>query len=484
MRRYGRRMSRRTFLGLGGMGAAALALGGCGVGGATSPAFGPPVEDPEGIIDLPKGFRYRVISDGRSRLSGGVPLPGDPDGMAAFRGPKGATILVRNHELEPDDDGHPVIGENPYRRSQRGGTTAVVIGADGNVIEEYITSSGTNNNCAGGATPWGTWLTCEEALDADHGYVFEIMPDDPENDLSKTPIRAMGHFSHEAVAVDPDTGVVYLTEDDFRGEDPDDPSDETIGSSRVSFLYRYLPEDTSPRPGALQKGGVLQTMALEEKPDFNADFASTARRNFAVVWKDVNPDDAHDDAERKGAARFNRLEGAYFSGGALWFDDTLGGEERRGQLFRYFPEDGKLELFYEGGGGKKIKQPDQLTIAPWGDLWFAEDGDEGNRIIGVTPERKVYAFAKNRLNDSEMSGPAFSPDGKTFFVNIYDSGVTLAIWGPFARPNAAARRLMALATPPGELAPGIPGELAEASERHAMTLLEAAAYDRLGIPLA
>lgn len=481
--RYRRRVSRRTFLSLGGMSAAALAFGSCGMWtGGSSSDYGPLLRDSGGLLDLPKGFQYRIISEQGSPLSDGSPVPGHADGMAAFRGPGGTTILVRNHELEPDE-GPPVTGKNPYRPSQHGGTTGIVIGSDRRKLDEYVTSSGTNHNCAGGATPWGTWLTCEETLDADHGYVFEVMPAEPENKLSREPIRAMGFFSHEAAGVDPETGIVYLTEDDFRGEDPPDPRDESVGESRVSFLYRYVPNDPAPKPGALHKGGKLQVMALEERSAFNVDLVSTSRR-FGVVWKDVDPEDPHDDAEDKGAARFNRLEGAHFSGGAFWFDDTMGGEKRRGQIFRYFPKTETLELFYESAGAKEMKAPDQITTSPWGDLWFVEDGDEGgNRVMGITPEGRVYAFARNRLNDSELSGPAFSPDGRTFFVNIYDPGITFAVWGPFARPNAADRYRMSHAAPPPGLKPRITDELSEAAERHAMSPLEAAAYDRLGVPL-
>jgi secreted PhoX family phosphatase len=344
-----------------------------------------------------------------------------------------------------------------------GGTTGIVVGSDRIKIEDYVTSSGTQRNCAGGATPWGSWLTCEEIRNTDHGYVFEVMPDDPENDLSKTPIRAMGSFRHEAAGVDPATGIVYLTEDD----------------SRVSFLYRYVPDDPSPVPGALHKGGKLQVMTLEQGT-FNTDLANPGQK-FGVVWRHVNPEEPHEAAEELGAARFKRLEGAYFAGGAFWFDDTEGGEERLGQIFRYLPDTDTLELFYEGTKPKKMHNPDNVVVTPWGDLWFAENGGGSDRIMGITPEGQVYAFASNRLNISELAGPCFSPDGQTFFVNIQDPGVTLAIWGPFVRQNTGARSRMARAMPPESLGPDISGELADAAERHGMSRLEVAAYDRLGV---
>ncbi|HZA47286.1 MAG TPA: alkaline phosphatase PhoX, partial [Rubrobacter sp.] len=167
--------------------------------------------------------------------------------------------------------------------------------------------------------------------------------------------------------------------------------------------------------------------------------------------------------------------------GAFWFDDTEGGEERLGQIFRYLPDTNTLELFYEGTKPKKMHKPDNVVVTPWGDLWFAENGGGSDRIMGITPEGQVYAFASNRLNISELAGPCFSPDGQTFFVNIQDPGVTLAIWGPFVRPNTGARSRMARAMPPESLGPDISGELADAAERHGMSRLEVAAYDRLGV---
>ena len=505
---WDRRLSRRTFLGLGGMSAAALLLN---TGKASAQAgYGDLVPDPSGVIDLPQDFQYRIISPEGSQLSnGGGIVPGDPDGMAAFRGPsKGTTLLVRNHEQNATD-ANPVPQRNPYDPAGPGGTTGVLVGSNRKEISDFVTSSGTINNCAGGATPWGTWITCEEDRTTNHGYAFEVDPGDPEGDLSRTPIRDMGFFSHEAVDIDPSTGIAYLTEDDFRGaivdasaevvydytKDETDPATGGPGiGTRVSFLYRYIPNNKSQRPGALQEGGILQVLTIDKRPDYNVDLAFPEDR-FQVIWKTVTPEEPHEDAEDLNAARFNRLEGAYFAGGAFWFDDTIGGEQRLGQIFRLRPSSGygetgdMLELFYEGTDRNDIESPDNIVITPWGDLWFAEDetiegGDFRNRVVGITPERETYVFARNANSASEFAGPTFAPDGRTFFVNMQDNGLTFAIWGPFARRSSTRQRTMALAAPPAHLAPRVSGELAEAASRFGMSQLEAAAYDRLGVRLA
>jgi secreted PhoX family phosphatase len=134
-----------------------------------------------------------------------------------------------------------------------------------------------------------------------------------------------------------------------------------------------------------------------------------------------------------------------------------------------------------------MENPDNLVVTPWGDLWFAENGvsaggEVEDRIMGVTPEGRVYPFARNRL--SEFAGPTFVPDGQTVFVNIQDAGLTLAVWGRFTTTSAALRRRLALGPPPPSLAPGVSGELAEAAMRWGMTPYEAAAYARLGVALA
>ncbi|WP_332632484.1 alkaline phosphatase PhoX [Halalkalibacter flavus] len=472
-------LNRREFLKVGGMSTLALTLGTTGMfsltGNASSAAasgnpssgfggYGPLVEDPNGILDLPKGFQYKIISKSGDKMTNGDLVPGLLDGMAAFKGPKNTTILVRNHELSTNHQ-YPVNGKNPWSNGAAGGTTALVVTPSHEVIDEYVTNSGNIRNCAGGPSTWGTWLTCEETRNMGHGFVFEVNPNDPENEMSKTPIRDMGCFSHEACAVDPATGIWYLTED-----------------NNPSFFYRFTPHDRSQKLGSLQKGGILEAAAFDELPSNQASQFSSGQK-YGIVWKEVKPERAKEDADALGCIRFSRLEGAWFSAGAFWFDDTNAGKGRHGRVYRYFPTTNTLELFYESSSANDLRAPDNITITPWGDLWIAEDGSGPDRIIGLTPEGEVYPFAYNRLNGEEFAGPVFSPDGNTLFVNIQSPGITFAIWGPFARRNAARQRAMNHASPPAGFAPVVSDKLTVFAEEQGISVLEAAALDRHGITI-
>ncbi len=468
------------------MGTVALTLGSAGVlsfgGGqkafaskATNPTsgfggYGPLVKDPNGILDLPQGFQYKIISTvGEPMANGnGDLVPGLPDGMAAFQGPKNSTILVRNHECGINHQ-YPVNGKNPWSKSAAGGTTGLVVGPNREIVSEFVTNSGNIRNCAGGPSTWGTWLTCEETRNMGHGFVFEVNPLDPENEMSRTPIRDMGYFSHEACNVDPATGIWYLTED-----------------NAPSFLYRFTPHDRSQKLGSLQKGGLLEAAALDELPSNQAS-NFTPGQKVGIVWKEVKPERAKEDARDLGCIQFTRLEGSWFAGGAFWFDDTNAqtttAPGRFGRVYRYFPATNTLELFYESSASNDLHAPDNVTITPWGDLWIAEDGNpSGDRIIGLTPEGHVYPFAANVFNGSEFAGPTFSPDGKTLFVNI-QSHFTFAIWGPFARRNSARQVAMSHAAPPAGFAPQISNKVTDYAEKNGMSALAAAALDRHGVTI-
>ncbi len=483
------RFSRRSLIQAGALAAGGTALAAVspvsGIGGRSGPGarYGGLQPDPGGLLDLPPGFSYGVLASEGDLLPSGMTVPGHPDGAAAFPWPGGGTVLVRNHELDVGK-GPPVEGKRPYDSGYPGGTTAIVVDADRKVTDQFVASSGTINNCSGGATPWGTWLTCEEDLTGGfavegHGYVFEVDPASPEDELSRTPIRDMGFFSHEALAVDPGSGVVYMTEDDFRGKvNKADPNRDT----RSAFFYRYLPDDPSPRKGALQAGGKLQALAVEEAPLRNMDFADPSRR-LQVIWRTIDPTDVHNDALSKGCARFNRLEGCAYSGGAVWFSDTVGGESHLGQVYRYVPGTGTLELFMEGSRKKRMQSPDGLTAAPWGDLLFCEDGRGADRLMGIDPEGSVYELASNGLGIGELAGCCFSPDGGTMFLSIQEPGITFAVWGPFSPPDPARKRRLAAGSP-GEFGPSLGAEGAEFALRNGLGRLEAAAFQSLyGLPL-
>ncbi|MCC5642633.1 PhoX family protein [Nostoc sp. CHAB 5824] len=391
--------------------------------------YGSLVPDPNGLLDLPAGFQYRTFSLTGELMNDGALVPGGHDGMATFPGPRNTVILVRNHELSPDSDTQ-VQGPHPYDPFCKGGTTNLVVGPNRQLIKHFTSLSGTYRNCAGGLTPWGSWITCEENTstptsspvgDLDyvskfHGYNFEV-PASTTSPIQPEPLIAMGRFNHEAVAIDPKTGIVYETED--RGD---------------SLFYRFIPKV----PGKLKEGGTLQ--ALKIKDIYQAQtFANFPKRKpMKVEWvtiTDPNPpeDTVREEGFAKGAAQFARGEGIWYSNGEFYFCCTSGGALELGQVWRYIPAQETIELFVESTSAAELENPDNIVISPYGDLILCEDGDDQQFLVGVTPKGKLYQFARNAINDSEFAGACFSPDGKTLFVNIQTPGITFAIWGPWRR---------------------------------------------------
>lgn len=441
-------------LAFGGMAAACSTRSALAAGGADAAMpYGPLVEDPAALLDLPRGFSYRVISAMGELMADGHRVPDRADGMGCFRIDADRMALVRNHELgSGHQDRGPFGGAGPAdiaaydRRGDSGavlpgGTTTLVYNQrSGRVETQHVSLTGTIRNCAGGITPWGSWLSCEEDVTLpgasaakDHGWVFEV-PAMHRGLADPVPLKALGRFNHEAACVDPRSGIVYLTED---RED--------------SLFYRLLPA----RPGRLHEGGRLQALA----------FVDTARRDSrnwtAVAWRsgdtlDVRwidldgveapgEDDLRLRGHQQGAALFARGEGIWWGRDELFFTCTSGGPGRFGQVMRYRPSraegqpgerdaPGRLQLFVESAAADIMDYADNLTIAANGHLMICEDRSgaaKTNHLRGVTPTGDVYPFARVRV-DTEPAGICFSPDGRTMFVNLYAPAKTLAITGPWA----------------------------------------------------
>ena len=433
-----------------------------------SPGYGPLVPDPKSVIDLPRGFTYQIISVAGDQMDDGLIVPGKHDGMGAFQGPDGTTVLVRNHEISP---GHRCIGPfdpdlvrlskidltkvyDPGRSEDggpspsRGGCTRLVYdtrgGSEpGKLISHELALAGTEHNCAGGITPRNTWLSCEESVAGPeykphwtkpHGYVFEV-PATPGSGLVKPePIKAMGRMNHEAVAVDTRTGIVYLTEDRNDG-----------------CIYRFIPITSDD----YQQGGRLEALAISEIESadlrhWEPPVHMPPGKTMTVRWIPVEDVDSSDDSLRhqaasKGAAIFARGEGMWAGNGEIFFACTTGGRNQRGQIWKYMPAapevegtpmerlapGGRLMLLAEPNDAAIVEHADNLTVSPWGDLVVCEDGLEDQFLLGVTPSGLFYKLGRNAMNQSEFAGAAFAPDASTLFVNIQNPGITLAIRGPW-----------------------------------------------------
>lgn len=436
--------SRRRLLGMAAASAAGsvlatplLALYGTAVRGqpTLTEGYGPLLKDPQGILDLPAGFRYRLFSATGDRMSDGNLVPGNHDGMATFAGPNQSTILIRNHELSPDATA-AVVSDRLYDPDCKGGTTTLVVAPDRRLIRDFVSLAGTSRNCAGGSTPWGSWLSCEETIVTPemnrpgsllnvtqaHGYVFEV-PAAATGPVEPIPLKGLGRFNHEAIAVDPQTGIIYETED--RGD---------------GLFYRFIPR----QPGKLQAGGALQALQIKGQPQAITRTRFPVGQTFDVEWVTISEPDPAQDTVRvegfsNGAAQFSRGEGICYSQGAVYFTCTDGGNKGWGQVWRYTPGQtaqagGQIALFVESGDRNLLDFPDNLIMAPFGDLIVCEDGLEPCHVLGLTPRGELYRLARNALNSSEFAGICFSPDGQTMFVNIQQPGMTLAVWGPW-RPG-------------------------------------------------
>ncbi|MEL7022642.1 MAG: alkaline phosphatase PhoX [Pseudomonadota bacterium] len=395
------------------------------------------MKDPKGLLDLPRGFSYRIMSELGREMNDGFKVPDAADGMGCFDLGNGELALVRNHELVPQEPTGDVMQPAYDTIADTGiplpgGTTTLVLDAKTLQLKrEYRSLVGTIRNCSGGTTPWGSWLTCEEAvvsghpqLHQEHGFVFEV-PANAGGLVDPVPLKAMGQFNHEAACVDPVTGTVYLTED--RNE---------------SLFYRFLPKEK----GNLQAGGVLQALALDDVADTrNWGDAPAIAVGQAISGRWITLEDVlapDDDLRLRGAALgatvFARGEGVFMGEDELYFTATSGGVAKEGQIFRLRPsrqqsKDDILDLFFESGSTDQYSFGDNVCVAPYGHLVVCEDQYTdvvNNHLRGITPDGASYPLAQlNR--QTELAGACFSPDGRTLFVNAYSPTMTLAIQGPW-----------------------------------------------------
>jgi len=413
----------------------------------------PAIDEATGLqlISLPKGFHYRSYGwtsekfdlDGQT---GQFTTPDQHDGMGVVATNSNEYVLCRNHEVR-SDKGSFAPAEITYDPKAGGGCVNLVFDRGrGEFVKTTPTLGGTVKNCAGGVTPWGSWLSCEEtvlgpgdkhdgekvAYEREHGYIFEVPA---FGKATGEPLKAMGRFVHEAVAVDPATKIVYETEDA-----------DTAG------FYRFI----SNRPGKLELGGRLEMLKVAKRGDLRKGLKMGDR--FDVTWVPIEDvDRAHSpgtsdelgvfkQGKEQGGATFARLEGCWYDGGRVYLLSTSGGEAEKGQVFAYDPREETIELLFESPSADVIDKPDNITVSPRsGGLLLCEDGDHiPQRLHGLTTAGQLFPFAANNVNldglpfdfkgdfrGEEWAGATFSPDGEWLFVNIQDPGFTLAITGPW-----------------------------------------------------
>ncbi|TDK21567.1 DUF839 domain-containing protein [Luteimonas aestuarii] len=457
-------LSRRRLLKAGGMGLGMASLGLSPVGrllaqaGSTSrmhAGYGPlqtahDLNTGLPLLQLPEGFRYTTFGWAGEALAGDIACPNKHDGMGVVAGEGSVVTLVRNHEVGAAPGGSFAPAGATWDADCAGGTTTLRFDtASGRMVDARPSLSGTLVNCAGGVTPWGTWLSCEEIvltrgqkvpigpdyiheMKQSHGYVFEV----PADGLSSAePIVAMGRFKHEAATIDPRTGIVYQTED---------------GHRRAGF-YRMLPAV----PGELLRGGRLQMLKAVGAPDLRRGRRQGER--LKVAWVEIeHPDQgADDDSPTRdegvvaqgvagGGSVFTRLEGCIFGDGRVFFTSTDGGDARCGQVWAYHPDSEMLELVFESPDPRVLDYPDNVVLSPRGGLVICEDsGQPVQRLYGMTGEGGLFEFCRSAVvldgqggfsgdfRGAEWAGACFSPDGKWLFANVYTPGFTVAITGPW-----------------------------------------------------
>jgi hypothetical protein len=428
---------------------------------------------------LPAAFEFVTVQQQGDPMTDGSPTPGIFDGMGAFRNAAGrGTILIRNHENR-ERAGEIKVATGPYEYDPAafGGNTKVVVDpkrilarTPPYVRETFAILGGTSTNCAGGETPWGSWLTCEEVVKRigplKHGYVFEIdsLASGP---VMAIPIPQMGRFPHEAISYL--GGIFYLTEDrsiQLPSSAPAGAPAETLGS----VFYRFVPDR---RLGGrwsrnlAEVSGRLQGLKLRGEPRANMDVGRVVGRPYAVEWVDVPEPDHDDDTDNRrdrvpgftptriqaidrGAAIFDREEGSWVGHGKVYFDCTSGGRANAGQIWEFDPARETLTLIFESDSASRLDAPDNIVIVPsTGDILAQEDGGGDQYIRGITRGGSIYDFARTGANNSEFCGGCFDPNGRILYVNqqggrgslpqgpAEDQAITYAIFGPFQKRNGS-----------------------------------------------
>jgi secreted PhoX family phosphatase len=431
----------------------------------------------KGDLWLPVAFNYQIVSQQGKPMSDGQPTPGIFDGMGAYPGPGGATILIRNHENRERTGEQKVITPpaTQYNPLAFGGNTKLEVrrekaGTDPatgqqlyeyEVVRDFAILGGTSTNCAGGIRTPHIWITCEEVVKRlggkKHGYIFEIdaRADGP---MPAIPVPQAGRRAHEA-AVEC-AGIIYMTED--RGISPDPLTEKRLLGS---CLYRYSPEPRGGSAPLAETTGPLQALKLKNEFHANMDVGRVPGVAYPVEWVDIDEPD-HDDhtddrrdrvagftpnrvaAQDKGAAFFDRQEGMWAGPGQakIYFDCTTGGADDLGQIWEYDAGRETITLIYESTDPVRLENPDNVVIVPQtADIFLQEDSDGEQYLRGVTQEGEIYDFAKSTTNQTEFCGGCFSPDHQTLYVNQQGErgslpdgppdgrATTYAIYGPFEK---------------------------------------------------